>query len=702
MQPPRAPREPHTRTVHGHTVVDDYAWMANRDDPRLRAYLEAENAYAAERTSHLDGLVETIVGELKSRTVETDLSVPVRHDGWWYYSRTIEGAEYPVHARVAVSDSPSRPVLDGLTPPAHEQVLLDENLEAGDADFFAVGASEMSPDGRLLAWSADREGEERYDLVVREVASGAVLDAAVAGIGEGLAWSLDNRHIFYTRLDDSWRSHQIWRHDVGTAVEADQLVLAEPDERFSLSVGSTADDRWVVLSSTSKTSAQVWLIDAASPLAAPRSVLPRRDEVIYDVDPLADGLLILHNAERANFQVDWLPHAGAPIEELVDLGWTRPTEFITGMDAFADFVVLSLRVDGLTALRFIPIAGEGPGGFGMPHDLTFPGETVTVTLGSTPDPTSRTVQVAHTSMATPPAIYDYDVAARCLTLLKAHPVPGVDLTALRETRIFATAPDGVSVPVSLVHHADVRPDGTAAVLLYGYGAYGIPSDPWFSVARLSLLHRGIVFAIAHVRGGTELGWDWYVQGRLQHKPNSFTDLLACADALVAQGWAAPDRVAAEGGSAGGLLVGAAATLAPQRFRAVLAQVPFVDVLTTMLDPSLPLTVTEQQEWGDPIGDPAAYELIASYSPYETVPVGDFPALLITTSVNDTRVFVTEPAKWMARLRDRVTEDQVCRPLLMRTQLTSGHGGLSGRYQAWREIAWEWAVLLDLLGAASAP
>ncbi|HOU99938.1 MAG TPA: oligopeptidase B, partial [Dermatophilaceae bacterium] len=355
MQPPRAPREPQSRIVHGHAVLDDYAWMADRDDPRLRAYLEAENAYAAERTGHLDPLVERIVGELKSRTVETDLSVAVRHGGWWYYGRTIEGAEYPVHARVAISDSPDRPVLDGQTPPAHEQVLLDENVEAGDADFFAVGASEMSPDGRLLAWSADREGDERYDLVVREVDSGAILDATVRGIGDPLAWSLDNRHIFYTRLDESWRSHEIWRHEVGTAVEADELVLAESDERFFLSVGATADDRWVVLSATSKTAAQVWLIDAADPRQAPRSVLPRRDEVIYDVDPLADGLLVLHNAGRANFQVDWLPCAGAPVEDLVDLGWTTPDEFVTGMDAFATFVVLSLRVDGLTALRFVPV-----------------------------------------------------------------------------------------------------------------------------------------------------------------------------------------------------------------------------------------------------------------------------------------------------------------------------------------------------------
>ncbi|MFZ1286541.1 MAG: S9 family peptidase [Candidatus Phosphoribacter sp.] len=700
MRAPQAPRVPSERIVHGERVTDEFAWMADRDDPRLSAYLAEENAYARERTAHLEPLIEAIVGEIKGRTVETDLDVPVRHGGWWYYTRTIEGADYPVHARVALAHCPTRPMLDGQEPPAAEQVLLDENIEAGDADFFALGACDVSPDGRLLAWSVDRTGDERYDLAVRDLATGLTIDDAVRDIGEGVAFSFDGTHVFYTRLDEAWRSHEVWRHQVGAPAVSDVPVLTEPDESFFMGVSTTTDDRWVVVNSSSKSTSQVWLLDAATPLEQPRTVLPRRADVLYDIEPLAEGILILHNADRANFQVGWLSEPGAPVQEIIDLGWSAENEFVTGVEAFEGFVVLSLRSGGRTMLRFVPIHAASPVGFGAPHDLTFPAETATLTLGNTPDPTSATVQVCQVSLATPAAVYDYDVHTRSLTLLKAQRVPGLDLSAVRETRIWASAPDGAAVPVSLVHHADVRPDGSAAVLLYGYGAYGIPTDSWFSVPRLSLLERGVVFAIAHVRGGTELGWNWYVQGRLENKVASITDLVACAEALVAQGWAAPDRVAIEGGSAGGLLVAAAATRAPALFRAVLAQVPFIDVLTTMLDPALPLTVTERQEWGDPIADRAAYQRIASYSPYERVPVGDFPAVVVTTSMHDTRVFVTEPAKWVARLRARVTDDPVCRPILMRTQLAAGHGGRSGRYQAWREIAWEWAVLLELLGAAA--
>lgn len=712
MKPPRAPQFPVVTVRHGQERVDEFAWMADRDDPRLTAYLQAENAYADHRTAHLQALRTEIFEEIRSRTVETDLSVPVRYRGWWYYSRTVEGRGYAVHARLPVALSPHRPTLVAGEPPEGEQVLLDENVEAVGSDFFALGDLELSPDGRLLAFSADRSGQERYDLVIRELQTGAEVDAAIQGIGEGLAWSADSRQVFYTRLDRSWRSHEIWRHEVGTPASADVRVLAESDERMFLGVSTSKDERWILLTASSKTSTGVWLVDAAAPTESPVSVVPRRDGVLADVEPYAGGLLITHNGGRANFQVSWAPlPGGLDPHEWVDLGWSAPDELVQGVEAFDTFVALSLRSGGRPALRIVPIAADvrdvgrgggvgGVGGFGPAHDVAVAGETVVVATGVTPDPTSMTVQVVLESLASPPAVYDYDVVTQSFTLLKSRRVPGYDLSRLRERRLWATAPDGARIPISLVWRADVEPDGTAPGLLCGYGAYGIPSDPAFSVARLSLLDRGVVVAIAHVRGGTELGWDWYEAGRLADKPNSFMDFLACARHLGESGWVDARRLAAEGGSAGGLLVAAALQRDPARFRVVHAQVPFVDVLTSMLDLDLPLTVTEQDEWGDPVGDPTAYELIRSYSPYENVTAGDYPALLVTTSWHDTRVLVTEPAKWVARLRDRVTDDEVCRPIVFRTEMDAGHGGRSGRYDMWREIAWEWSFLLDQLGCAT--
>ncbi len=706
MHPPRAPREPVVRELHGHRRVDDFAWMADREDPRLLAYLQAENSYADARTRSLEPLAEALVAEIKARTVETDLSVPVRHDRWWYYARTVAGQEYAVHARVPLARSPQRPQLDGDGPPAGEQVLLDENAEAAESDFFALGGLQTSADGGRLAWSVDRMGEERYDLFVRDLDSGVLLDEGVRGIGEGLALSLDGRQVFYSRVDEAWRPHQIWRHEIGADPQHDVLVLDEPDERFFVGVDATRDDRWVVLSSSSKTTSQVWLVDGAAPLGEPVSVVDRRQGVLVDAEPCGSGILLVHNGSRANFEVAWLPRAGAPRAEWVSLPWSTPDEFVTGLEVFDRFVALSVRVDGQASVRVVPRLVEGAAGrpgdgapaFGMPREPAFPGELRTVSLGSTPDPASMTLQVLHESLATPPSVYDYDVESGTLTLLKRKQVPAYDLGELRETRTWAQAPDGVRVPISLVHRADVSPDGTAAGLLYGYGAYGMSSDPWFSVPRLSLLDRGLVFAVAHVRGGTELGWDWYEQGRLTAKGNSFTDFVACGRHLVETGWVAADLLAAEGASAGGWLVAAAAAQAPGLFRVVAAEVPFVDPVTTMLDPALPLTVTEQEEWGDPIADPAAYERLVAWSPYEQAATGPaLPALVVTASVHDTRVLVTEPAKWVARLRERPDADEVCRPVLFRTQLRAGHAGVSGRYQLWAEIAWEWAALLGQLG-----
>ncbi|HOF63757.1 MAG TPA: S9 family peptidase, partial [Dermatophilaceae bacterium] len=703
MRPPRAPRSPVARTIHGDTVVDDYAWMADRDDPRLTAYLEAENAYAAHRTAHVAPLATAIYDEIAARTVETDLSVPVRHSRWWYYSRTTEGLSYPIHARVPIDVSPERPDLTEGQPPLGEEILLDENAAAGDSDYFALAACEVSPDGRLVAWAADRSGDERYDVVVTEIATGRVLDDAVTGAGETLAWASDSATFVYTRIDESWRPHEVWRHAVGSAPSEDSLVLAEPDGRFFLAVGVSKDERWIVVVSSSKSTTLVWLLDAARSDAPPYPIAPSREGVLMDVEPYAGGLLVTHNSHRSNFEVSWLPWPTLDAEdmpELTSLGWSSSDELVVGVEAYAGSIVVALRSGGRPGLRVIPIDDPdevGPAAFGVAHDVVVAGETTVLALGSTPDPDSPTVQVVLESMARPAAVYDYDVSTRSFTLLKQRVVPHYDLGVLRERRLWAVASDGARVPISIVYHERVTPDGTAPLLLTGYGAYGIATDPYFSVARLSLLDRGVVVAIAHVRGGTELGWDWYESGRRAAKPATFADFVACADHVVESGWSAPDQVAAEGGSAGGLLIGAAVNARPELFRVVHAQVPFVDALTTMLDPTLPLTMAEQEEWGDPITDPAAYALLRSYSPYDNVAAGDYPAILVTTNLHDTRVFVTEPAKWVARLRDRATDDDTRRPIIFRTDLSSGHAGRSGRYQAWEDVAWEWAVLLDLLG-----
>jgi oligopeptidase B len=672
--------------------------MADRDDPRLLAYLEAENAYAAERTAHLAPLVDRIYHEIRSRTKETDLTVPVFHGGWWYYTRTVEGLEYAVHGRVPTAAHPARPVLEG-TAPEDEEILLDENAEASGHDYFALGACDVSPDGRLLAWAADTDGDERYDLAVRDLATGATLDTQVRGIGEGTAWSHGGTHVYYTRLDPAHRPHQVWRHEVGRPAGEDVLVLEEPDERFFLSVGTSKDDRWVLVAGASKTTSQVWLLDAAQPTGTPRAVSPRQPDLLYDAEPCGEGLLVVHNRDRANFEVAWAPPGCASARDWVALDLTTPDEFVTGVEVFDGFVVVGLRRAGRSELRVVPRVGAGPDGFGTPHDLSFPGECRRVSPGATPDPASATIQVVHESMTLPATVYDYDVATRSLTLLKQREVPGYDPDSLVEWREWVHASDGARIPLSLVRRAGAARDATAPGMLSGYGAYGFSNDPGFSVARLSLLDRGFVCAVAHVRGGTELGWDWYVQGRLEHKENTIDDFVACADHLRRSGWVAPDRLVAEGASAGGLLVGAVANRAPDRFRAVHAQVPFVDVLTTILDQSLPLTVTEWEEWGDPVTDPAAYLRIKGYSPYENVREQKYPAMLVTASLHDVRVFVTEPAKWVARLRATAVDDAAGRPVLLRTELASGHAGRSGRYQAWRETAWELAVLADLVGAA---
>ncbi|MHB8184651.1 MAG: S9 family peptidase [Dermatophilaceae bacterium] len=700
IRPVVAKHVEHVREHHGDRVVDPFEWLRDKDDPEVIAHLEGENAYAEAMTSHLEPLRVRIFDEIKSRTQETDLSVPAAYRGWWYYSRTFEGKQYAAQCRVRVVAGRGRPQFEPGVTPEGEQVLLDGNVEAKGHEFFSLGAFEVSPDGRRIAYAVDVEGDERFALRVKDIETGAVIDEAVTEIGYGAVWSLDGQHLFYTRMDEAWRPHQVWRHEVGLPAQDDVLVFEELDERFWMGIGASRDDAWVIISVASKLTSEVLLLDAAAPLGNPRVVAPRRDGVEYDVEPAGDRLLIVHNANHPDFELAQAPLDATGHEQWSSMAETVAGERLVDVEAFASHAVVSLRRDGLTTLRVIPRDPSFESGFGPAHDLAFDELLYSVGTGNNPEYDTSALQIVFESMVTPKTISDYDLVTGEYTVLKAQPVlRGYDSADYEQRREWATAPDGTLVPISLVHRRDVSADGQAPGLIYGYGAYEICIDPYFSVARLSLLDRGFVYAIAHVRGGGEMGRQWYDSGKMEHKTNTFTDFISCADHLVSSGWVAPDRLVAEGGSAGGLLMGAVANLAPGRFRAIHAAVPFVDALTTILDPSLPLSVPEWEEWGDPLHNADVYQYMKGYTPYENIAAVDYPAILATTSLNDTRVYFVEPAKWVARLRETVTSDPERRPILFKTEMVAGHGGRSGRYDAWRQYAWEFAFLMDQVGVS---
>lgn len=697
--PPRAPQRPFVREHHGDRVEDPYRWMADLEDPELRAYLEAENAYAEAMTEHLGPLRARIFEEIRSRVKEDDLSVPVASGPWWYFSRTAEGKQYAVSVRAPRREGDPRPDPEGASLPG-EEVVVDGNVEAGDSEFFSMGALSVSHDHRLVAFAVDTAGDERFDLTIREIATGRVLDTSVTRTGYGCEFSRDGRFVFYTRVDDAWRPHQLWRHEVGADPSTDVLVHEEADERFWMGIGSSRDERWLVLGLGSKTTSEVRLLPSDDPEGEWRVVAPRRDGVEYDVEPAGDRLLIVHNTDNPDSDLAWAPIDATSADQWVPLLAAGEGERFTGIDAFDTASVLSLRSGGLPALRVLPRDEASVSGHGTPWDVTVDQEVRTIGLGDNPEPDQSAIQVVVESYTTPRTVLDVDLATGARTELKRQPVlGGFDSADYEESREWALADDGTRVPVSVVRRRGVTADGTNPGLLSAYGSYEISSDPYFSVARLSLLDRGVVFAVAHVRGGGEMGRRWYDDGKMAAKPNTFSDTVAAARHLVDTGWVAPDRLGLEGGSAGGLLVGVVVNLAPERFRVVHAAVPFVDALTTILQPDLPLTVGEWEEWGNPIEDPAVYATMRGYTPYENIREGAaYPAVLATSSLNDTRVFVTEPAKWVARLRESVVDDPAERPILLRVEMSAGHGGRSGRYAAWEQVAWEWAFVLDRLGA----
>lgn len=688
--PPIAKRTETRRTHHDDVFVDPYEWLRDKADPEVTAYLESENAYTDEATAYLEPLRQKIFDEIKSRTKETDLSVPTRRGDWWYYGRSFEGKQYGVHCRCPVADPDdwTPPVFDEHTEIPGEEVLLDENVEAEGHEFFTLGAANVSLDAHVLAYSVDVVGDERYTLRFKDLRSGELYPDEIAGIGSGVTWAADSATVYYTTVDDAWRPDTVWRHRLGST-GADEQVYHEPDERYWVAVGRTRSNAYVIIAAGSAVTSEMRYADASDPAASFTTVLARRDGVEYSVEhAVVDGedrFLILHNDGAVNFTL-----VEAPVADPADqrtLIAARDDVRLEGVDAFARHLVVSYRREALPRIQLWPISAGN--GYGTPEELTFDSELTSSGLGGNPNWDAPKLRLAATSFVTPLRIYDMDLATGDRTLLREQPVLGdYRREDYVEHRDWAVADDGTRIPISLVYRADV--EFPAPTVLYGYGAYESSEDPRFSVARLSLLDRGMVFAVAHVRGGGEMGRLWYERGKLLEKKNTFTDFIAVARHLVDTGQTRPQNLVALGGSAGGLLMGAVANLAPDLFAGILAQVPFVDPLTTILDPALPLTVTEWDEWGNPLEDPDVYFYMKSYSPYENVEAKKYPAILAMTSLNDTRVFYVEPAKWVAALRHSKTDEH---PVLLKTQMSAGHGGISGRYERWKEAAFQYAWLL---------
>ncbi len=706
--PPVPERRPVELEAHGDVRTDDWYWLRDKDDPAVIAHLEAENAWTAASTAATVPLQEALFAEMVARIQETDLSVPVRKGPWNYFSRSVEGSSYGIHCR--------RPA-DG--PDDAEQVLLDENVLADGHDFFALGNFSISPDHRWLVYSTDTTGGERYTMRFRDLDTGQESPETIEDTSYGAAWANDDATVFYVRVDEAMRPYQLWRHVVGTDPAGDVLVLEEPDDRFYLGVGRTKDDRYVLCGLDSKITSEMRYLDADDPTGTFAVVEPRREGVEYSVDhdrgdPAAGRparFLIVTNDGAEDFRLMEAPEASPGRDHWTEVIGARPGVRLDAVDPFVGHLAVYEREGGETRIRVVDHAT------GSSTPVEQPESPSTVWGESNPEYDSTVLRYGYTSLATPRSVYDLDLVDGDLTLLKRQPVlGGFDPGHYRTARRWATAPDGTAVPISLVYRPDLvadpgdrvagsRADGPggapgAPCLLYGYGSYEASMDPTFSSLRLSLLDRGFVFAIAHVRGGGELGRHWYEDGKFAAKPNTFSDFVACAHHLVDDGWTSPDRLVARGGSAGGLLMGAVANLAPDLFRAIVAEVPFVDCLTTILDDSLPLTVLEWEEWGNPVEDPGIYAVMKSYSPYDNVastgPDGrpvHYPDILATGGLSDPRVGFWEPAKWVAKLRAANPQNRV----LLKTEMGAGHAGPSGRYDAWRDEAFVYAFVLDALG-----
>jgi oligopeptidase B len=732
--PPAPERRPVELVAHGDVRIDDWFWLRDKEDPEVLAHLRAENAYTEASTAGTRSLQEALFEEMVARIEETDLSVPVKKGPWLYYGRTVEGSSYGIHCRrpdrgEAAGEGGTH---DGA--PAGEEVLLDENQLAEGHEYFALGALEVSPDHRWLAFSTDTTGGERFTMQFTDLGTGEASPERLEDTSYGVAWANDNATVFYVRVDEAMRPYQLWRHRVGTDPAGDALVYEEADDHYYLGVGRTKDDRYILLGLESKVTTEVRVRRADDPVGEFAVIEPRRQGVEYHVDhdrgDPEEGrpgrFLVVTNDGAEDFRLMEAPDDAPGRAHWQEVIAGRPGVRLDTVDPFAGHLVVYEREGGETRARVIDRSGASR----PVHQSESPS---TVWAGANPEYDSTTLRYEYTSLVTPRSVYDLDLGTGEAVLRKRQPVLGdFDPARYRTERLWAEADDGARVPISLVYRPDLVRSGSGSgsgsgpgsgsgsgsgsgpgsgsgsgspCLLYGYGSYEISMDPTFSSLRLSLLDRGFVFAIAHIRGGGEMGRAWYEQGKLLAKPNTFTDFVACARTLIDGGWTTPEQLVARGGSAGGLLMGAVANLQPGLFRAIVAEVPFVDCLTTILDATLPLTVLEWEEWGNPVDDPEIYRVMKSYSPYDNVRSTDdrgrpvrYPDILATAGLSDPRVGYWEPAKWVAKLRAANPENRV----LLKTELGAGHGGPSGRYDAWRDEAFVYAFVLDALGMADRP
>lgn len=677
-------------TIHGHTRVDNYYWLKERENPEVIDYLKAENAYLEAMMKHTEPLQDQLFKEITGRIKQDDMSVPVKHHGYWYYTRFEEGMEYPLYCRkpAKAGDNPAIISNEVAHSSADEQVLLDGYEMSKGYAFFDVGGYSISPDNRLIAYSIDTVSRRQYQIFFKEVASGKMFSEVIQNTSGNMVWANDNKTVFYSVKDESLRSCRIMRHEIGTDPKDDVEVYYEDDATFYAFVSKTKSEKYIVIILESTLTSEIRFIDADRPKDEFRVFNPRQHDLLYGVGHYGDYFYILTNADGArNYKIMRTPVGATEKANWEEVIAHREDVLIEDYDIFNDFLVIEERCQGLVNLRVMSWDGK------TDYYINFGEPAYTVETSANPEFDTHQLRYIYTSMTTPATVYQYDMVEKKAELLKRQEVVGgFNPSDYVTERLMAPAKDGVMVPISLVYRKGLVKNGDNPLVLYGYGSYGNSMDAYFSISRLSLLDRGFVWAITHVRGGEEMGRWWYEDGKLLKKKNTFTDFIACGEYLIKEGFTNSRKMFAMGGSAGGLLVGAVANMAPELFRGIVAQVPFVDVVTTMLDDSIPLTTGEYDEWGNP-NEKEYYDYILSYSPYDNVEAKDYPAMFVSTGLHDSQVQYWEPAKWVAKLRELKTDDN---PLYLKTDMDYGHGGASGRFEPFHEVAMEYAFILDIL------